>query len=120
MEPSKLKSGLSPMRGRSWLPILERAYWAAVPPWELPPDSLFRFFLYFLYFLLDGRYKLVLTMERNSVSQEQSTTATPVIRQFRAEMNPILKDGQTLETVMATDPVNGHVYRVTVTLNVPR
>jgi hypothetical protein len=68
----------------------------------------------------DGRYKLVLTVERSSVSQEQSTTATPVIRQFGAEMNPILKDGQTLETVMATDPVNGHVYRVTVTLNVPR
>lgn len=68
----------------------------------------------------DGRYKLILSIERSSVSQETSVTNAPVIRTFRAEMNPILKDGQTFESVMATDPVNGHVYRVTVTLNVPK
>jgi hypothetical protein len=68
----------------------------------------------------DGRYKLILSVERSSVSQETSVTNAPIIRTFRAEMNPILKDGQTFESVMATDPVNGHVYRVTVTLNVPK
>ncbi|HUL15420.1 MAG TPA: hypothetical protein VLV88_05450 [Terriglobales bacterium] len=68
----------------------------------------------------EGRYKLVLTVERSSASQESSSTNGPVIRQFRAEMNPILRDGQTLESVMATDPVNGHVYRVSVTLIVPK
>ncbi|HUI73363.1 MAG TPA: hypothetical protein VLX32_00375 [Candidatus Acidoferrum sp.] len=68
----------------------------------------------------EGRYKLVLTVERSSVSQESSPTNAPVTRQFRTEINPILRDGQTLESVMATDPVNGHIYRVTVTLNVPK
>ena len=69
----------------------------------------------------DGaRYKLVLTVERSFVSQETSATSAPIIRSFRAEMNPILKDGQTFESVMATDPVNGHVYRVTITLTVPK
>jgi hypothetical protein len=66
----------------------------------------------------DNRYKLVLTVERNSISQESTQTGNPVVRQFRAEMNPILRDGQTFESVMATDPVNGHVYRVSVTLSV--
>ena len=67
----------------------------------------------------DGRYKLVLTVERSSISQEGQTVANaPVIRSFKAEVNPILKDGQNFESVMATDPVNGHVYRVTVTLTV--
>jgi hypothetical protein len=65
----------------------------------------------------DGRYKLVLSVERSSISQEATA---PVTRQFRAQMNPILRDGQTFESVMATDPVNGHVYRLTVTLNVPK
>lgn len=66
----------------------------------------------------EGRYKLVLNVDRSFVSQESSPTANPVVRQFRAELNPILKDGQTFESVMATDPVNGHVHRLTVTLNV--
>lgn len=67
-----------------------------------------------------GRYKLVLSVARNSVSGDAPSTLAPVIRNFQAEMNPILKDGQTFETVMATDPANGHVYRVTVTLTVPK
>lgn len=68
----------------------------------------------------DGRYKLILSLERSSFSQETSTSSLPIIRTFRTEINPILKDGQTFEGVMATDPMNGHVYRVTVTLNVPK
>ena len=68
----------------------------------------------------DGRYKLSLSVERSSVSQETSATSNPIIRSFRADVNPILKDGQTYETIMATDPVNGHVSRITVTLTVPK
>jgi len=29
-----------------------------------------------------------------------------------------LKDGQTVESVASTDPLTGHVYHVSVTLNV--
>ena len=66
----------------------------------------------------EGRYKLILNVDRSFISPESSPTTNPVVRQFRAELNPILKDGQTFESVMATDPVNGHVHRLTVTLSV--
>jgi len=67
----------------------------------------------------DGRYKLQMTLDRSSVSSESSGgSGTPVIRQFRVDLNPVLKDGQTVESVASTDPLSGHVYHVSVTLNV--
>jgi hypothetical protein len=68
----------------------------------------------------DGRYKLTMNVERSSISQDSSASASsaPIVRQFRAEINPILKDGQTIESIVATDPLNGHVYHVSVTLTV--
>src|SRR5215467_1578206 len=67
----------------------------------------------------DGRFKLQMTLDRSSVSSESSGgSGTPVIRQFRVDLNPVLKDGQTVESVASTDPLSGHVYRVSVTLNV--
>jgi hypothetical protein len=67
----------------------------------------------------DGRYKLQMALERSSVSSESSGgSGTPVIRQFRVDLNPVLKDGQTVESVASTDPLTGHVYHVSVTLNV--
>ena len=67
----------------------------------------------------DGRYKLEMNLERSSVSPETASgTGNPVVRQFRALINQVLKDGQTVESIASTDPINGHVFRVTVTLNV--
>jgi hypothetical protein len=67
----------------------------------------------------DGRYKLQIALERSSVSPETSGgSGTPVFRQFRVDINPVLKDGQTVESVASTDPLTGHVHHVTVTLNV--
>ena len=67
----------------------------------------------------DGRFKLQMTLDRSSVSSESSGgSGTPVIRQFRVDLNPVLKDGQTVESVASTDPLSGHVYRLSVTLNV--
>ena len=66
----------------------------------------------------DGRYKLQLAVERSSISPGAPAGSNPVVRQFRAEMNPVLKDGQSVESVVSTDPLNGHVYHVGVTLNV--
>jgi hypothetical protein len=31
-----------------------------------------------------------------------------------------LKDGQSIESIVSTDPLNGHVYRVSVTLNIAK
>jgi hypothetical protein len=69
----------------------------------------------------DGRYKLQMTMDRNSIAPDPSSGSTnPVVRQFRADVNPVLKDGQTLESIVSTDPLNGHVYHVSVTVNVAK
>jgi hypothetical protein len=67
----------------------------------------------------DGRFKLQMSVERSAISGEApGTNNAPVIHQFRAEMNPVLKEGQTIESIVATDPLNGHVYHVSVTLNI--
>ena len=42
----------------------------------------------------------------------------PIIRQFRSDLNLLLRDGQTLESTFATDPLSGKVFKVDVTLNV--
>jgi hypothetical protein len=70
----------------------------------------------------DGRFKLQMVVERSSVSPEtpSTTSLAPVVRQFKAEMNPVLKDGQTIESIVATDPLNGHVFHVNVTLNLAK
>jgi hypothetical protein len=69
----------------------------------------------------DGRYKLQMVLERSSISPDSSSGSTnPIVRQFRADMNPVLKDGQSVESIVSTDPLNGHVNHVSVTLNVPK
>jgi hypothetical protein len=43
----------------------------------------------------------------------------PVFGEITANMSDLLvHDGQTVEATVATDPVNGHVWKVEVTLNV--
>jgi len=67
----------------------------------------------------DGRYKLQMALERSSVSPDaQSAGGNPILRTFRVDLNPVLKDGQSVESIVSTDPMNGHVYHVSVTLNV--
>jgi molecular chaperone DnaK (HSP70) len=66
----------------------------------------------------DGRYKLQMTMDRSSISPETPAGGNPVIRQFRVDLNPVLKDGQSIESVASADPMSGHVYHLSVTLNV--
>lgn len=42
----------------------------------------------------------------------------PIFGQFNATFNAVLRDGQTKESTVATDPVSGHVIKVDVTLHV--
>ena len=42
----------------------------------------------------------------------------PIIRQFRSENNVTMRDGQTIETNFATDPVSEKVIKLEVTINV--
>ncbi|HMI52982.1 MAG TPA: hypothetical protein VK525_15830 [Candidatus Saccharimonadales bacterium] len=82
----------------------------------------------------DARFNLELVLERSWVEGEVFAnvegTATkgtdpssgpfkqPIIRQFRTDVDLFLRDGQTVESTMATDPLSGKVLRVEITLNV--
>jgi hypothetical protein len=41
-----------------------------------------------------------------------------VIRQFRTELALTMKDGQTIQSTVATDPLSGKVLTINVTMNV--
>jgi hypothetical protein len=76
----------------------------------------------------DGRFTLHLVFDRSTIypagaSSEERLDVTrpngqPLIRSFRISEHIILKDGQTSESVVSTDPLTGHVLRISVTLNV--
>jgi hypothetical protein len=78
-------------------------------------------------------YLLQITAERSSlysqetgvknyppvaVGQRQPIANQPIMRQFRSRFVAELRDGQTAETTLATDPLNGHILKINVTLNV--
>jgi hypothetical protein len=82
-----------------------------------------------------GQYRVYLYLERSWVegdkflpvdktaasSSENSDVARfaqPIIRQYKAELTPILKDGQSLETQLATDPLSGRVVKLEVSISV--
>lgn len=82
----------------------------------------------------EGRYELAMTLDRNWVDMPAEAPADksgtsqgdahpgivrpPTMRQFRVEHSVLLRDGQTIETTFATDPVSGNVIKLEVTLNV--
>lgn len=79
-----------------------------------------------------GGFMVDLGVEHNGVySPKETSTAVelqpgtptglvaPVTGGIRASLNDLLiRDGQTVEGLTATDPVSGHVWKVEVTLNV--
>jgi hypothetical protein len=44
----------------------------------------------------------------------------PIVRQFRSFLSLTLRDGQTIESAFATDPLSGKVFKVQVSLNVEK
>jgi len=82
----------------------------------------------------EGHYDLSLNLERSWVegdvllpgeSQSSSPTSPaahqfrePIVRQFKAELTLSMRDGQTIQSTQATDPVSGRVLTLTVTMNV--
>ena len=82
----------------------------------------------------EGRYDLSLNLERSWVEGDvavpvdrplaQSTDGhsgqfrEPVIRQFKTELALTMKDGQTMQSTVATDPLSGKVLAINVTMNV--
>ena len=81
----------------------------------------------------DGKFLVQLSVERSwiegdtstqvasSAAQQNSSVDTfrePIIRNVRSDLFLSLRDGQTVETTAATDPISGRVVRIEVTLNV--
>jgi hypothetical protein len=78
----------------------------------------------------DGRFLLKLSVEKSSVYGPGATqkpasmggneisSLQPVVQQFRSQLNLLIRDGQTIQSTMATDPITGHVLQVDVTVNV--
>lgn len=78
----------------------------------------------------DGRFSVRLNFERLSLyfqgqGDEKGTIRTisggqPYLPAIRAQSLITIKDGQTVEALSAADPINGHVFRMNVTLNVQK
>jgi hypothetical protein len=81
----------------------------------------------------DGHFVLQLSLERSwvegdvlvsmdkasdRVENAANSFREPVIRDVRTDLDLSMRDGQTVESTMATDPLNGRVVRIEVTLNV--
>ncbi|HXC87991.1 MAG TPA: hypothetical protein VNU23_09395 [Candidatus Cybelea sp.] len=78
----------------------------------------------------DGRFSLILNVEKSSaylpgsnekpasVGGNEISSAQPTIQQFRTQVNLLIRDGQTIQSTVAADPVTGRVLKVDVTLNV--
>lgn len=77
----------------------------------------------------DGRFRLSCSFDQSSVYSNGEPQARqgaggegppfpPVLRNFSAEATLFLRDGQTAQHAVATDPVNGDVLKVDVTLTV--
>jgi hypothetical protein len=78
----------------------------------------------------DGGFELRLTLERSwvegevmiqvdkdSAQQVSGQFPEPIIRQYKSDLTLLLRDGQTVESTFATDPLTGKVYKVSVTLS---
>jgi hypothetical protein len=50
--------------------------------------------------------------------QSSAQFPEPILRQFKSEFSLTLRDGQTVESSFATDPLSGKVFKVEVSLNV--
>jgi hypothetical protein len=74
----------------------------------------------------DGKFLLSLSVERSSAYSPQGnlpdakalSSDSPVIQQFRSQLNLLIRDGQTIQSTVSTDPVTGRVIKVDVTVNV--
>lgn len=73
----------------------------------------------------DGRFNLHLNVERSAVYSPGSgqklgnevSSGNPVIEQLSTESDMLIRDGQTAQTTIATDPVSGRVTKLDVTVN---
>ena len=68
----------------------------------------------------DGRFVLRLTLGDSSVhvDSKDARGGLPVFRNFSANFNPMLRDGQSATYTSAADPLTGEVIKIDATLTV--
>jgi hypothetical protein len=70
-----------------------------------------------------GRYVFDVSVQ-NTAAVPDSTAAVkdsaPLFRRLDATFTPVLRDGQSMQTVASSDPVTGEMVKIDVTLNVVR
>lgn len=78
----------------------------------------------------DGRFNLRLNVEKSSLYSPGTTekpatvggneilAGQPIVQSFRSQVNLLVRDGQTIQSTVASDPVTGHVLKIEVTLSV--
>jgi hypothetical protein len=67
----------------------------------------------------DGRYQLQLSVDNSSLKSTAGPIGgMPLFRTFNVSLDPVLRDGESLQTVASTDPVTGEVVKIDVTMNV--
>jgi hypothetical protein len=81
-----------------------------------------------------GKFDVILNLERSWVEGDVAVPAEksignptigasgqfyePIIRQFKTELTLTMKDGQTIQTTQAADPLSGRILTITVVMNV--
>jgi len=68
----------------------------------------------------DGLYQLSIGVENSSAltGVGASVEGVPLFRRFETNLDPLMRDGQSVQTVASTDPVTGEVVKIDVTMNV--
>ena len=73
---------------------------------------------------VDDKFILTIAVEESSIYPQDAapptskTTGAPAFRSFKSNNSMAMRDGQSLEYVMATDRISGEVYRMNVKLTV--
>ncbi len=82
----------------------------------------------------NNQFEVEVTVERNSIysagdppggkpvewnpNDRIQVSSRPIVRHYRSTMTLLMRDGQTIQRSIATDPLSGRVLKVDVTLNV--
>ena len=77
----------------------------------------------------DDHYRVYLVFERSALYPSADTQGEktlnsrppgqpPLVRQFKASEQILLKDGQTSDSITSTDPLDGHSLHISITINV--
>jgi hypothetical protein len=71
-------------------------------------------------------YRLTVTIDETSIYSADvapamtKTTGAPAFRSFKSTNSMVMREGQTIDYVMATDRLSGEVYRVSVKMTLVR